>query len=61
MIKLTTVEAMVVLKALEKQVEDHEILLIDKGDNEFIRHRAHGRIKVFEELIKKIENVLQQQ
>lgn len=56
--KLTAEEITLVIKALEKQIEDDEVLLLDMGDNEFIRKRAHSRIMKVEELIKKIDNVL---
>lgn len=55
--KLTAEEITLVVKALEKQIEDDEVLLLDMGDNEFIRMRAFNRIMKVEKLIKKIENV----
>jgi len=54
--KLTAREKDLIIRALETHVEDNETLLIDMGDNEFIRKRAHTRIMELEELIKIIEN-----
>lgn len=54
--KLTAKEKDLIIRALETQIEDNETLLIDMGDNEFIRKRAHTRIMELEELIKKLEN-----
>jgi hypothetical protein len=53
--KLTDKEKDLIVRALETHVEDNETLLIDMGDNEFIRNRAHARIMELEELIKKVE------
>lgn len=54
--ELTDKEKNMVIDALKKQIEDHEVLLIDMGDNEFIRKRAHTRVMELEELIDKVEN-----
>jgi len=56
MMKLTDQEKNMVIDALKKRIEDHEILLIDMGDNEFIRKRAHTKVMELEELVDKIEN-----
>lgn len=56
MIELTDKEKNMVIDALKKQIEDHEVLLIDMGDNEFIRKRAHTRVMELEELVDKLEN-----
>lgn len=53
--KLTSKEKELIARCLQKSIEDYEILLIDMGDNEFIRNRAHARIMELEELIKKVE------
>ena len=53
--KLTDREKELIAKCLHKSIEDDEVFLIDMGDNEFIRNRAHARIMELEELIKKIE------
>jgi len=54
--ELTDKEKNMVIDALKKQIEDHEVLLIDMGDNEFIRKRAHTRVMELEELVDKVEN-----
>ena len=54
--ELTDKEKNMVIDALKKQIEDHEVLLIDMGDNEFIRKRAHTRVMELEELVDKLEN-----
>ena len=53
-IELTEKEKNVVIDALKKQIEDNEVLLLDMGDNEFIRQRAHTRIVELEELVDKL-------
>ena len=53
--KLTDKEKDLIVRALETHVEDNETLLLDMGDNEFIRNRAHAIIMELEELIKKVE------
>jgi len=54
--ELTDKEKNMVIDALKKQIEDNEVLLIDMGDNEFIRKRAHTRVMELEELVDKLEN-----
>ena len=56
--KLNGREKKLVIDALKLRVEDNEALLLDFGDNEFIRKRAHTRIMELEELIEKVKNVL---
>lgn len=54
--ELTDKEKNMVIDALKTHIEDNEVLLLDMGDNEFIRMRAHTRIMELEELVDKLQN-----